>query len=414
MSEELKPGATAADAASLIGSEWSSHIEPLLPLAERLSGYVSDPHDPQMRQEFYRALVIEIAAAYFGLVYADARHPDFWPFTTQAFNAFLNNPDDDYYATPVDDDGVYRISGFRGTVKTVDFQVGKGAFLVTGVTDEDNLGKTLANYDLDEHASIADDGSFDVVLSRERPKDWDGDWWELGEGATNILNRQISYDWVNEVDGRYGIERLDVPAVKPRPTAEELEDRLGRLADWIEGTMRATCGFVAAIRANLGVNKLDYWDLTSHLAVPTQGYVYGGFDLAPDEALVVEFTVPKQVRYWSFHLGDDLGWILDWLHHHTTINGHTAAVDADRRCHVVVSATDPGAPNWLDTMGYRTGAMSIRWERCDSYPDRHEVTKAKIDEVPELLPADTPLVSPEERDATIRLRRRGAQMRKRW
>ena len=143
---------------------------------------MSDPQDPQLRQEYYRALVVELAAAYFGRVYADARHPDFWPFTTQAFNGFLNNPDDDYYATPIDDDGVYRISGFRGTVKTIDFQVGKGSFLVTGVADEDNLGITLANYDLDEHATIGDDGSFDVILSRERPAGWEGDWWELARG----------------------------------------------------------------------------------------------------------------------------------------------------------------------------------------------------------------------------------------
>jgi hypothetical protein len=402
------------DPATVVRREWASYVEPLLPLAEHLSGYVMHPQDRQLRQEFYRALIVELAAGYFGLVYADARYPDFWPFTTQAFNAYLNNPDDDYYATPIDDGGVYRISGFRGTVKTIDFQIGTGSFLVTGVRDDDNLGKTLANYDLDEHATVGDDGSFDVILSRVRPAGWEGDWWKLHEGATNILNRQISYDWVNEIDGRYGIERLDVPAIKPRLSDEELERRLRGIPDWIEGSMRATCDFVVHIRNQIGVNTLRPWDLTSYSAIPTQQYVYGGFELDRNEALVIEFQVPRVVRYWSFHLGDDLGFILDWLHHHTIINGHTAVVGANRSCHVVVSATDPGVPNWLDTMGYQTGAMSLRWERCDKFPDGHKVTKARIDEVRDLLPGDTPTVTPQERDAAIRLRRKGAQMRKRW
>jgi hypothetical protein len=406
--------ATAEDAKALLSSEWSSYVESLLPLAERLSMHLRDQGDPRLRQEFYRALVIELAAAYFGRVYADARYPDFWPFTTQAFNGYLNNPDDDYYATPIDDDGVYRISGFRGSVKTIDFQISTGSFLPTGVPDEDNLGKTLANYDLDEHATLGEDGSFDVVLSRERPADWDGDWWELHQGATNILNRQISYDWVGEVDGRYGIERLDLPAEKPRYTAEELEARLRGLPEWIEGSMHAIAGFAELIRSKIEVNTLDELDLGTYSAIPTQMYVYGEFDLQPDEALVIEFEVPKVVRYWSFHLGDDLGFMLDWLHRHTIINGHTADVRADRTCHVVVSAQDPGAPNWLDTMGYRTGLLSLRWEKCDAFPERHDVTKTKIDDVRNLLPSDTPVVSPEERDATIRLRRKGLQMRKRW
>ena len=42
------------------------------------------------------------------------------------------------------------------------------------------------------------------------------------------------------------------------------------------------------------------------------------------------------------------------------------------------------------------------------------MTKVKVAEVRDLLPADTPVVTPEQRDAMIRLRRKGAQMRKRW
>ena len=39
---------------------------------------------------------------------------------------------------------------------------------------------------------------------------------------------------------------------------------------------------------------LGYLDLGEHSAIATQGYVYGGFDLEPDEALIIEFDVPAR------------------------------------------------------------------------------------------------------------------------
>lgn len=402
-----------AEHLDLVRREWAAFVDSLAPIGERMAGFLTDPADPQARQELYRCLIAEVATGYLGRVYADPRHPDFWPLTTMpAFNCYLNNPDDMYYLAAVDDDGVYRISGYRGTVKALDFQTGKGSYMVTGVTDEFNLGVTLANYDVDTHATVGEDGYFEVVLSPERPEGWTGDWWELHEGASNILSRQICYDWVTEVDGRFGIERLDVPAAKPRPTAEELADRIASIAAWAEGTFRFSAEFARYIRDNWE-NELKAWDLTTHLAFPTQQYVYGGFNLEPDEALVCSFQVPKVVGYWSIHLGDDLGFMIDWMHHQSIVNGHTAHVGADRWCHVVVSAQDPGVPNWLDTTGYRLGEMSLRWKDCDAFPAEHRAVKVKIDQVRDHVPSDEPTVSAQQREALVRRRRTGAQMRKR-
>jgi len=401
------------EVAGLVRAEWASYIEPLLPIAEELSVLLSDPKDPQLRHEFYRGLITEMSTGYLGVMYADPRHPDPYPFTNNAFNCYLNNPDDVYYLTPIDDDGVYRIAGFRGTVRRIDFQVGYGGFMTTGVVDEHRYGKVHANYDLDEHVTLGRDGSFEVILSRRRPDGWDGDWWELHEGARNIFIRQISYDWVNEVDGRFGIDRLDVPAAKPRQTLDELRTRLAAYSRWVEGSMRCSLDFLKWTRGNIGVNVLGYLDLGEHSAIATQGYVYGGFDLEPDEALLIEFEVPRRCRYWSYHLGDDVGFMVDWLHHQSVLNGHSAVVDPDGHCRIVVSAQDPGVSNWLDTTGYQTGVIAGRWELCDFFPE-HQVRKVKTDQVRALLPTDTTMVTPRQRDASIRERRLGQQMRKRW
>lgn len=110
---------------------------------------------------------------------------------------------------------------------------------------------------------------------------------------------------------------------------------------------------------------------------------------------------------------DDHGFTLDWVNRHTHLNGHMATVDADGVFRGVISAMDPGVPNWLDTMGYRTGTIQARWEGCNRFPE-HVVTRIKTAEIRKHIPAETPVVSAQARDATIRMRRRGAQWRKRW
>ena len=392
--------------------EWRSYIDPLASIGERLLAQIPNPQDAQLRHELYRGIFAQISSAYLGLLCADPQHPDFWPYLCSAYNWGAINPDDDYYASPIDDTGVYRLSGFRGTIKRIDFQIGTGSLIPRGALDETIVGLTLANYDLDSIQHGAD-GAFEVILSPERPAGYQGHWWQLHPKATYLMVRQISYDWINEVSGRLAIERLDRAAVKPRASAAQLEENLKQIARWAEDTVQLSIGFGKSIRQQQGVNKLAYKDLTQYGEIVTQRYVYGGFDLAPDEALIVEFKVPEKCRYWSIHLTDDLAFVLDWIHRQTILNGHTAKIDDDGMFRAVISAQDPGVPNWLDTAGYATGIIQVRWEECDVWPD-HKVTKVKFIDVCEWLPPGTPVVTPEARDAAIRLRRTGAQLRKRW
>lgn len=392
--------------------EWRRYLEPLLSLPDRIVPQMLHADDAQLRRELYREMFSQLLPAYFGLLHADPRHPDFWPFTTPCTAYAGANPDHDYYITPLDDDGVYCISGYRGTVRRIDAQVGTGTFFSRGMQDENRLGLTLDNFNIDD-LQIAADGFFSVVLSRERPNGYGGDWWPLKEKARYLLMRQTAYDWEREADGRVAIERLDTPAARPRPDAEQLERDLQQLAVWAESWLQLSINFVAQIRRDQGINRIGYKDLREYGELLTQRYAYGGFELATDEALLVEARVPERCRYWSIHLMDDHGFTLDWVHRHTHLNGHMAQVDADGVFRGVISAQDPGVPNWLDTMGYATGTVQVRWEDCSHWPD-HTVQRIKLSDLPRHLPASTPRVSLTERDAILRARRRGAQWRKRW
>jgi Protein of unknown function (DUF1214) len=397
--------AATADAAQ----EWRALVEPLLPIGERIAAGMSDLQDPQLRQEIYRQLFSGVSAAYMGSFLGDTSYPDFWPVFNQAYNFLSPNPDDAYYLVPLDGKGVYKISGYRGTVHIADFEVASGDLFPRGTG---TLGPVVGHYDLDT-LHIKKDGSFEVILSPERPAGYKGDWWKLDAKATYVLVRQIAYDWLREVDGRFAIERLDLPAIRPRMTAQQIEAKLKNIANWAENWTKFSSKWIEGYRKQGLVNKVVVHFLPGVGGFSVQRYIEGLFELEPDEALIYETEIPQQCRYWNIELTDMLMSAIDYTNRQSSLNGFTARLDKDGKFRAVISATDPGVPNWLDTGGYAKGTMFGRWTECDSGPVP-TVTKVKLVNVRTYLPADTPVVTTAARDASLRLRRKGAQLRRRW
>lgn len=410
----LSPLAQAdADTTGDAAKEWSAYIDGLAPLGEKMASQLTDPNDPQSRQELYQLMFNTLAKAYFAMVFQNPDHPDFWPIFNAGFNDALPNADTVYYATAIDGKGSYKIRGFRGTRKLAHLQIGTGEFAVYG---RGKFGPTLANHDLSTDVHLGKDGSFEVVISADRPKGYKGDWWKLDASANYIFIRQVSYDWLHEVDGRFAIERLDTPAIKPRDSAAELSAKLAQIstfvANWTQFEVSWGEKFGHEREQGL-VNKVGLRDFSKLVGMAGQTYINGLFDLAPDEALILETEVPKKCSYWNFQLFDELNSSIDMNNRQTSINGFSAKLDKDGKFRAVVSAQDPGVPNWLDTAGHPRGHVYGRWTVCDSNP-QPQITKVKVTDVRQYLPKDTPVVTAEARDASIRLRRVGAQLRRRW
>jgi len=404
--------ANAAEEASPLmpnaSSEWRSLTEPLLSLGERMAPLVNDIDDSQLRHEMYEFLFAHIAHGYVGVGYSSPEHPDFWPYLNIAFNNIDVNPDDMYYATPIDGKGVYRLSGYRGTVKIVDISPSGGNQFTRG---DGSWGQTYANYNPDD-LKIDRDGYFEVLLSNERPAGYKGNWWKLDPDATYINIRQIASDWMHEVDARLAIERLDKPVTRPRPTPQEIETNLKQIAIWAENWAKASLIWLKGFQS-LPPNTVALKQYNDLGGVSVQTYIYGRFDLAEDEALIYEAEVPKRCRYWAIQLTDNLFRSIDWVTRQTSLNGYTGKVDKDGKFRAVIAATDPGVPNWLDDAGYKKGAMFGRWHTCSSTPTP-TITKVRLADVRKYLPPDTPIVSAEEREAIIRLRQKAYQLRRKW
>jgi hypothetical protein len=95
------------------------------------------------------------------------------------------------------------------------------------------------------------------------------------------------------------------------------------------------------------------------------------------------------------------------------LNGAQLRVDGDGIVRVVISAKDPGVPNWLDTAGYPSGAIQGRWNECSATPIP-TLRNVAVAEVRQSLPVDTPKVTLAQREETVRNRRAQVQQRPLW
>jgi hypothetical protein len=164
----------------------------------------------------------------------------------------------------------------------------------------------------------------------------------------------------------------------------------------------------------VGCRRRLEWDVVGGFGgLFGQFYYEGAYELADDEALIIETDYPETVDYASLILTNDVFETTDWYNNHSSLNGSQWRRDADGKLRVVVSAKDPGVHNWLDTSGYPTGVIQGRWTDSSSTP-MPTATKVAFDEVARLLPPDTAKITPEERDRIIRDRRAAFQQRLLW
>jgi len=389
----------------LIPAGWSADLD-FLKEAAGLHRQSWLPDDPQVAAEIRRQLLMNLSLAYFVYFQSDADHPDFSPFLNSVF-LLQPNPDDTYFLAHVDGRGTYRLSGDRGTVKLLTLTIGDR---MIGMTE--TPGPQLAEHDLDQ-IGLAGDGTIDILLSSERPEGHDGAWLQLAPSAKFLMIRQRSYDWGGEGAARIAIERLDGDPLRPRWSAAETDDRIHAAIGFAERLSRQWLLYVNDLKAKLAPNTMNFTGFAQFGGVQVQTYWQAIFDIGPDEALILETDLPATRPYWNVQLNDEIWNTLDYVWRQSSLNGAQAAIDGDGKFRAVIAASDPGVPNWLDTVGRQTGTVVGRWYACDSQPVP-VLTKVRLADVRSHLPADTGIVSPDERAAAVRARARGAQLRRRW
>jgi hypothetical protein len=165
-----------------------------------------------------------------------------------------------------------------------------------------------------------------------------------------------------------------------------------------------------------GVNRPAPPFTAGGVAGARQLYSSGVFGLAADEALVIKITAPVEPHYIGFQLNNFWMEGPDQQNYVSSLSGHQLPVASDGSRYYVISHQDPGVAGWVATTGLSKGFHAQRYVfRKD--PDEENMPTAeafhiKIGQLDQILPADTPRVSAEERRAEIAIRQ--AHIKKRW
>jgi hypothetical protein len=388
---------------------WDSFAEELRQLGPKMLAKLPDRlrNDPQVQQEAGRLLLEAVAAKTIEAISSDGDHPVFLPSLNITLNVFQPNADTTYRNAVITPGGSYRLRGERGSLRV--FKLGQ--FGRTPAKASAGIS-ALAYNDFNElHLDQA--GRFDVILSPTRPPGYAGDWWKLEEGTSSLLLRQVDFDWATERDPRISIERLEKPVERPRPDAAELDRRLRGLATSISNTAFFLVDHVEGLRRDGYINRLKEFDVSHLGGLVGQFYYEGAYELSPDEALILEAKLPAKCTYWSVILTNDIYETTDWYNNQSSLNGAQLRVDGDGIVRVVISAKDPGVPNWLDTAGYPSGSIQGRWNDCSTTPIP-TLRKMAVTDVRRSLPAGTPTVTAVQREEAVRERRAQVQQRPLW
>jgi Protein of unknown function (DUF1214) len=383
-----------------------------LSLLAELEGAVAElantwrPDDPFYRADVYRQTMMSLSYSYFAYFHATPEHPDWAPLWNPVYT-LQPNPDDLYLYSPLRGDLSYKVSGNRGTVHILSFTTQRN---MSGMVDDISLIGGHNEID-DSDIVYAPNGDFEVTFSAERPKGCDGNWAPIARDANAMMVRLRSYDWEHEIDPMLSIECLDRVPPKPRLTPEEISARIVEMAKFPARKTRSYYRMQNGVKERVGFNVFEPIRMKGALA--KQVYWPACFQFDDREALIIETELPERRPYWNVQLNDPYFNALEYVYRFSSLNGHMAKLSADGKFRAVISLTDPGVPNWLDPAGYKEGGIYGRWFDCDSAP-LPTITRVQLSALRAHLPADTPIVSPEQRADELRRRVRACQRRRRW
>ena len=285
----------------------------------------------------------------------DAPAPWFFDMSTEARLIGGVNPDGEYFLAMIDGHYRYRVRGRRGTTAYLGFQVLAGV----GLTPR-RMGAYVSDRDL----TLSAGGEFSFVLAADEPtaQELAGDTWvAIPADSSAIVVREYIGDRSVEVAAELAIEPLDPPALPAAPNDAVLGEQLTGMAWTIAklATLHRTIKPELLEQPNTLVTA-QAAELGSADTTPDNLYMIGTFRLAPDEALVIEFE-PIDSRYWSVTLENIWHECIDARRRHSSITNAATVIGADGKARIVIAATDPHVPNWLDTGGRHRGFVIVRW-----------------------------------------------------
>ena len=358
-----------SDARVQSGQSWDDFCETL-----RSAGKVilrdATPDDAFERAEGFRYLsrLTRVALESY-IEFADPEFPILRRPAHETVKIGADNPDNHYQSAAISGAHEYRIRGKRNTVHYLGMgtyvgnygsggRMGQSGYIEGVDLDIDN--------DQDNDQNNDQDGNFEIILScKEQPGK---NWLPMEPDTSSLIVRQTFQDRKTEVIADITIERIGSD-LHPEPiTASKVDAGLAAASQYVLGT----ASLFADWTENFARHPNELRLLDPEIARAAHGdpnicYYHGYWEVAEDEALVIE-TTPPTCDYWNFQLNNYWMESLDYRYHEIDVNHHGAKVEDDGRVVIVISKDKPTAGNWIDPAGHVRGTMCLRWIRADEHP----------------------------------------------
>lgn len=451
----------ASEAAAVLRAAWDDLVAGLGRARDAIDDPAlhAPPGDERVLAEGYRYLLGWVHGAFERAFHADPARPQFRRAIHAIAKSTIDNADALYLNAEIDGACAYRIRGraadhrhWRGQPPAAAGRKAPQYVILEAATDyagdsgsiaELRPGRRAGTGALDSSRLVVEaDGSFEILVGPERPPGHVGNFVatrrvrparepggrEVVHVARHLTLRELFHDWEREDALELAIEPVGhsggpPPALDAARAAAELR----RLADIAGNQLRFWNEFYAVVletHADMNgdgkrfmprndFNAPNAATLATGGGQSTNVYAGGVYELAPDEALVIESRVPVPPLYQGFHLANLWGESLDYANHQSSLNGFQSECDADGALRLVIAHRDPGVANWIDTTGLPVGFMTFRWTYAAAPPEQPtvRVSKTALADVHRHLAPGTRAVSADERAATIRVRRAHVQRR---
>ncbi len=308
----------------------------------------------------------------------------------------IDNPDSVYRVIPISGDERYEIRGRVGQHRmTENYFTLWDAHM--GTVDVLN-GRTM---------QVDSDGSYTITVDSE-PANGRPNHVQTTPEAHEFYIRDVLLDWGRDDPNCIEVQRLGGPpasALRPARTLDEqAEATAAMMAYFADFTGKLSHGVykMPANHFNLA------WSADKVGAMRNQVYVMGRFDLAPDEAFVVDLN-DGGAEYFTVPLSNVWGTTLELVDRTGSLNKAQSVANEDGSYTYVISPVDPGVANWIDSDGLREAILTLRMAEFGEGGPKSDLGArgrvVKLDQLDAEVP-HLPRVGPQERAAQLAERRK--------
>jgi hypothetical protein len=304
----------------------------------------------------------------------------------------IDNPDSVYRVIPISGDERYEIHGRVG-----EHRMTENYFTLwdanMGTVDVLN-GRTM---------EVDSDGSFTITVDADaangRPNHV-----QTTSAAHEFYVRDVLLDWSRDDPNYFEVQRLGGPPGTPARSRDEQADATAAMMEYF-------ANFTGKL--SHGVSKMPpnhfnlAWSADKVGAMRNQVYVMGRFELAPDEAFVVDVN-DGGAEYFTVPLSNIWGTTLGIVDRTGSLNKAQSVANGDGSYTYVISPSDPGVVNWIDSDGLGEAILTLRMAEFGEAGPREDLGAhgrvVKLDRLDTEVP-DLPRVTPQQRKAELADRR---------